>query len=302
VRSRELGRADLDPTSRTIWRSDSRSSAAVASGGLDTAALPSFWQTRARGTHRRRLKSVTTRLSHSPAAQQITSPSDRGARARRSSSPPFVRRREVRRRDPRWLAASIRQRGSADPPMPWLVTAQRLPDSVLLWMPGGGRMNLVPHRGALGFEPSVRRGGQAGRFVVHFFEMCVPMCVGFAVGDLVYFRAASGLGYSSPFSELPEVSVLVVTFSMTAPMVGWMLFRRMPRRAAAEMAASMVVLAVALLAAGWAGIVPTRDLALLAHGLMMPAMLVPMLIRLDLYAGRASHATEANAARSVRHR
>jgi hypothetical protein len=28
-------------------------------------------------------------------------------------------------------------------------------------------------------------------------------------------------------------------------------------------------------------------LPLLAHGLMMPAMLVPMLLRLDLYAGHA---------------
>jgi hypothetical protein len=31
------------------------------------------------------------------------------------------------------------------------------------------------------------------------------------------------------------------------------------------------------------------DLALLEHGLMMPAMLVPMFLRLDLYAGRAGH-------------
>ena len=32
--------------------------------------------------------------------------------------------------------------------------------------------------------------GQVGRFVLHYFEMCIPMCIGFAVGDLVYFWVA----------------------------------------------------------------------------------------------------------------
>ena len=50
-----------------------------------------------------------------------------------------------------------------------------------------------------------------GYFVLHYFEMCIPMCVGFAVGDLLYFWAAGQLGHSEPFSDLPEVSVLVIT-------------------------------------------------------------------------------------------
>jgi hypothetical protein len=29
------------------------------------------------------------------------------------------------------------------------------------------------------------RRGRFGRFALHFFEMCAPMCVGFAIGDLV---------------------------------------------------------------------------------------------------------------------
>lgn len=55
------------------------------------------------------------------------------------------------------------------------------------------------------------------------------------------------------------------------------------------MAAVMPVLAIALLALGWLAIVSKGDLALLEHGLMMPAMLIPMFLRLDLYAGRAGH-------------
>ena len=133
------------------------------------------------------------------------------------------------------------------------------------------------------------RRRQAGHFLRHYGEMCAPMCIGFAVGDLIYFWAAGQFGYSEPFSDLPELSVLVVTFTMTAPMVAWMLFRGMPRRETTEMAAVMPVLAIALLALGWLAIVPKGDLALLEHGLMMPAMLVPMVFRLDLYTGRAGH-------------
>src|SRR6266511_4249333 len=133
------------------------------------------------------------------------------------------------------------------------------------------------------------RRGRFGRFTLHFFEMCAPMCVGFAIGDLIYFWAAGKLGYSEPFRELPELSVFVVTFTMTAPMVAWMVYRGMPQRPIAEMAAVMPILAAALLVLGWLSVLPTGALALWEHGLMMPAMLVPMFLRLDLYTSRHSH-------------
>ena len=140
------------------------------------------------------------------------------------------------------------------------------------------------------------RRGRFVRFTLHFFEMCAPMCVGFAVGDLIYFWAASKFGYSHPFKDLPELSVLVVTFTMTAPMVAWMLYRGMPRRPIAEMAAVMPVLGAVLLVLGWLSLVTMGDLALLEHGLMMPAMLVPMLFRLDLYTTK--HSQHHSAARA----
>ena len=136
----------------------------------------------------------------------------------------------------------------------------------------------------------ISRRRQVGHFLRHYGEMCAPMCIGFAVGDLVYFWAAARFGYSKPFSELPELSVVVVTFTMTAPMVSWMLFRGMPRRETAEMAAVMPVLAIALLLLGRLAVVAKSDLALLEHGLMMPAMLVPMFVRINLYTGRVPHA------------
>jgi hypothetical protein len=154
----------------------------------------------------------------------------------------------------------------------------------------------VPHRAirspaAVARAPTatISRRRQTAHFLRHYLEMCAPMCIGFAVGDLIYFWAAGQFGYSEPFRELPELSVLIVTFTMTAPMVAWMRFRGMPRRETAEMAAVMPVLAIALLALGWLAILPRGELALSEHGLMMPAMLVPMLFRLDLYTGRAGH-------------
>ena len=139
--------------------------------------------------------------------------------------------------------------------------------------------------GAGGAAPGA--GRQIGHFALHFGEMCVPMCIGFAIGDLVYFWLAGMAGYGEPFTELPVLSVLVVTLTMTAPMTAWMLYRGMPRRPVAEMSAAMPILAAVLLAVGWLGILPLGNLALLEHGLMMPVMLVPMLVRLDLYTGRA---------------
>lgn len=148
-------------------------------------------------------------------------------------------------------------------------------------------MAAIEPRGAAMSAPTISRSRRTAHFLRHYFEMCVPMCIGLAVGDLIYFWAAEQQGYSEPFTQLPELSVLVVTLTMTAPMTAWMLFRGMSPRATAEMSAVMPVLAIVLLGLGRLAIVPEGDLAPLEHGLMMPAMLLPMLYRLDLYAGRS---------------
>jgi hypothetical protein len=108
--------------------------------------------------------------------------------------------------------------------------------------------------------------------------------------SVIYFWAAGLFGYSEPFAELPTLSVLVVTFTMTAPMTAWMLHRGMPRRATREMTATMPTVALVLLLLGGLGAVPMGDLALLEHSLMMPVMLAPMLLRPGLYAGHMHHA------------
>jgi hypothetical protein len=34
---------------------------------------------------------------------------------------------------------------------------------------------------------TISRPGRIGRFLRHYGEVCAPMCIGFAVGDVVYF-------------------------------------------------------------------------------------------------------------------
>jgi hypothetical protein len=130
---------------------------------------------------------------------------------------------------------------------------------------------------------------QIWNFVRHYLEMCIAMCVGIGVGDAIYFAIAGAAGYSDPFGQLPVLSLAVVTFSMTAPMVAWMRFRGMDWRLINEMTAAMIILAGLVLAAGLVGLVPMGQLALFEHALMMPFMLVPMLLRADQYTGRSGH-------------
>jgi hypothetical protein len=49
------------------------------------------------------------------------------------------------------------------------------------------------------------------------------------------------------------------------------------------MSAAMPVVAIVLPRPRLVGALAKEDLALLEHGLMMPAMLIPMFLRLDLY-------------------
>jgi hypothetical protein len=51
--------------------------------------------------------------------------------------------------------------------------------------------------------PRVSPRRQIGHFVLHYFEMCLPMCVGFMVLDMVYFwgRASPAIPIRSRSSQ-----------------------------------------------------------------------------------------------------
>ncbi len=133
------------------------------------------------------------------------------------------------------------------------------------------------------------------KFIRHLFEMCVAMCVGIAVLGVAYGWIAGLFGVANPYMRYPELSALVLAFNMTAPMVGWMRFRGMAWSPIAEMSGVMIVEAIVILGLYWTGVVPNLAVGNVStlwqwqHGLMMPAMLVPMLLRLDFYSAGMHH-------------
>ena len=121
------------------------------------------------------------------------------------------------------------------------------------------------------------------------------MCIGWAVGDVIYFAIAEQLGSSDPFRDWPTLSLLIVVQHDRAdgrvdaiPRHGLAADGRDGGRDGRPRDVDRV--------RAWLGIVAMDTLPWLAHGLMMPAMLVPMLLRLDLYTGHATGAQMSTSA------
>ncbi len=135
---------------------------------------------------------------------------------------------------------------------------------------------------------------RASNFFRHFMEMCAAMCIGEAALDAVMLATAAALfGYADPLRQIPqqapELTVLVIAFNMSVPMAAWMRFRGMQWRPISEMSAAMFVLAVGLIGVASLGVIEKSTLVFWLEGLMMPAMLVPMFVRLDVYTAHPAY-------------
>jgi len=86
---------------------------------------------------------------------------------------------------------------------------------------------------------------------------------------------------------------LVMAVGMTVPMLAWMRFRGMEWRPIAEMAAAMLVPLVPIFGLLGLQLIPGARACGLYCVVMIPAMIVPMLFRLDLYTGRMGHHAHA---------
>ena len=134
------------------------------------------------------------------------------------------------------------------------------------------------------------------QFIRHYLEMVLAMVVGMVALGVPAEAAlqALGTGTSELEDSAPAVVLLGMAVIMTVPMVAWMRYRGHGWRPNAEMAASMFLPsfgAVAVLAAGLADF----GTAMVAeHVVMLPAMLVAMLLRVDEYShGHGDHAARA---------
>ncbi len=142
--------------------------------------------------------------------------------------------------------------------------------------------NTEVQRVARSFLPSA----STRHFARHYVEMLAAMFLGMVVLGAPALAAlgAAGLSSTELHNELPAAMLLGMGVTMTAPMVGWMRHRGHGWQPSAEMAASMLIPTLGVMALLWAGLVTDIGaLMTILHVVMLPSMLVAMLLRRDEY-------------------
>jgi flagellar biosynthetic protein FliP len=128
--------------------------------------------------------------------------------------------------------------------------------------------------------------------------MCVVMCAGGLAALAALLRWAGPLiGYPEFKRQLPELSTVLLALWLTVVMIAWMRLRGHEWRSTLEMASTSVFALPLVLAAAWLGVIPNSRLFGLECGVACALMVVPMLFRLDHYAGsHRSHQSHAHSA------
>lgn len=139
---------------------------------------------------------------------------------------------------------------------------------------------------SLGPPAAVPRSRQAWNFARHFLEMCVAMCIGVAMANVILGAASSVTGLDVR-QTAPVLTVAALAVFITLPMVAWMRFRGMEWRPILEMCAAGIIVVAA--AAGLGLMSATLVSAGTLCGLECVGMVIAMLFRYDLYSGRAGH-------------
>jgi hypothetical protein len=124
---------------------------------------------------------------------------------------------------------------------------------------------------------------KAGRFVLHYLKMCMACCVGGVTLGFAFFGEAALLGYPDLILNTPFFSTLVLAIILTVPMVAWMRFCHHGWRPSLEMGTATMGLGIVVIALGALGIVPVSGKFEWVASPACPVMLVPMLLRLNLY-------------------
>ncbi len=131
------------------------------------------------------------------------------------------------------------------------------------------------------------------QFLRHYAEMVVVMFAGMAVLGVPAGWALQAAGTS--WAELsPAPMLLLMALTMTLPMVAWMLRMGHGWRPGAEMAASMIVPTLGVVALLQAEVVVDVTLLLIIeHVAMLAGMFGVMLLRPEEYAHHGAAATTA---------
>jgi hypothetical protein len=137
-------------------------------------------------------------------------------------------------------------------------------------------------------QTTTRTNHPTRRFVGHYVEMVVVMFLGMFVLMPPTGWLLSVFGTS--WSDLsPAMNDFMMALTMTVPMVAWMRYRGHAWRPNAEMAASMLIPAFAVMALLSAGVAKSGALMVPEHVGMLACMLAAMLVRREEYSC-AAHA------------
>ena len=113
----------------------------------------------------------------------------------------------------------------------------------------------------------------------------------YSVWDSPRRRQPSASGFAAAWRDHVGLASFAMAFNMTVPMVLWMRYRGHSWERCGEMAAAMFVPATALLVLFWLGVIPEGAVVPGQMALMVPAMVLVMLYRVDEYS--APHASSA---------
>jgi hypothetical protein len=139
-------------------------------------------------------------------------------------------------------------------------------------------------RAAVGHGPVAGVLQPVGRFVLHYLEMCLVMCLGAISLSVLIFGAAALLGYTDLPQRAPELTVLIIAINLSLPMAAWMRFRGMAWRPTLEMSGATMVAGLLLIVGYRLGIIAQSSLLELQTGILAcPLMLAVMLVRFPLY-------------------
>jgi hypothetical protein len=110
---------------------------------------------------------------------------------------------------------------------------------------------------------------------------------------IAFFGGAALLGYPDLIVQAPVFSTLMLAIILTVPMVAWMRFRHHAWRPTLEMGSATMGLGIVLIVMGTLGFVPLSAMFEWVASLACPVMLIPMLLRLNLYTGGMDHHAHA---------
>ena len=129
----------------------------------------------------------------------------------------------------------------------------------------------------------------AAHFARHYVEMVLAMFAGMIALGIPAGVALGGFGIDLT-EDAPAAILLGMGITMTVPMVAWMRYRGHGWAASNEMAASMMVPTLGVVALLAGGLVDdTHALLVIQHVVMFPAMLAVMFLRLDEYTHAHAH-------------